>query len=658
MCNKKILKLEFRRFFVLIIACLNFPLIGYGQDSSKTNLEELSLEELLNIKVTVSSGKQDILSDAAGVVSIITSEEIRYSGARDMIDILRKVPGIDFGQDVENIIGVGMRGMWAQEGKVLLLIDGLEMHETIYSTLQFLQHYPIFNIKQIEIIRGPGSVIYGGNAELAVINIITKKGDDNKSITLNTQYGQLDGLTARKQASLSIGNSWKNGLSINIFGMINEGNLSNHYIEGNDSIMSINYKDSSKVSGNMLIGHFKFKQTELKYIFDEHSHDVSNSDFGYKHLSHIFNVKHTIKIKEKLSIIPQLFFKSQFPWNYTNASHDSIYNENYYTSRSEANLTAQYEANQVYSFLMGIRYLADHAEFYKSTSNIVFNYNGASKVDYNNFAVFTQANLKWKVFTLVPGLRFEKHNVYGAVIVPRINLTKKIGKWNLELQYNEAFRAPSILNIDLNSDIKPEKTYDKEIELSYRVNNNSIASLTLFHIDILNPIIYTSNSFIEQYENDQRTGSMGFETEYKYKSDQHNFSVNYSFYIPNQNKVDEFDVEGHSNILLAFPNHKAVVNYSIFLTKGLFINFNEIFYSSRYGYNAQDVLYAEGPVFLTGCFIGIRNLTQGLDLGIGVNDAFNEKYKFIQAYRSGNDALPGPGREFSIKCRYNLEFKK
>lgn len=630
----------------------------YAQDSTNTNLEEMSLEELLNLKVTVASGKQDLITDAPGVVYIITPDEIRYSGSRDLIDVLRKVPGLDFAQDVENLIGPGMRGIWAQEGKVLLLIDGLEMHETIYSTLQFLQHYPIYNVKQIEIIRGPGSVIYGGNAELAVINIITKKGEDNKAVTLSGQYGQLDKTFGRRQAALSVGNAWSNGLSFNVMGMFNEGNMSTQFVPGNDSVQAINYKDSSKVGGTFINANVKFKTTELKYIYDGHTHDVSNTDFGYRHLSNILGLKHTQKINDKLNIVGQLFYKMQFPWNYTNAGNDSIYNQNYYTTRAEANVTAQYELNSQYSFLLGGRYLNDHAEYYKPTSYVTFNYNGLKEVDFYNIAAFTQTTLKWKVFTLVPGLRFEKHNVYGAVIVPRINLTKKLGKWNFDLQYNEAFRAPSILNIDLNASIKPEKTSDKEIEVSYRIAQKSIASITLFHIDILNPIIYQSNSFIEMYENDRRTGTMGVEVEYKYKSEQHHFTMNYSFYTPNNNQVDEFEVEGHSKILIAFPNHKLSGNYTLFLTKGFFVNLAGIFYSARYGYDENDELYKSKSLLLLSTFIGYRNLFEGFDLGVGMNDILHSQYQFIQGYRSGNNPLPGPGREYSVKVRYNINFKQ
>ena len=72
----------------------------------------------------------------------------------------------------------------------------------------------------------------------------------------------------------------------------------------------------------------------------------------------------------------------------------------------------------------------------------------------------------------------------------------------------------------------------------------------------------------------------------------------------------------------------------------------------------NDNLFKSKAAFLLGSFIGYRNVVNGLDLVIGVNDLLNSKYQFIQAYRSGNSPLPGPGREFSLKFRYNINFKQ
>jgi outer membrane receptor for ferrienterochelin and colicin len=139
-------------------------------------LEDLSLEELLNIEVRVASGSKShglTTRESPSIVTLVTEEEIRKSGARDLIDVLRLVPGFEFGMDVQGAVGVGIRGNWGFEGKVLFLLDGQEMNDNSYGTLVLGNHFSVQQIKRVEIIRGPGSALYGGFAELSVINVIT-----------------------------------------------------------------------------------------------------------------------------------------------------------------------------------------------------------------------------------------------------------------------------------------------------------------------------------------------------------------------------------------------------------------------------------------------------------------------------------------------------
>ena len=94
-----------------------------------------TLDEVMNIKVTVASKNAMTLRESPGIITIITEEEIRNMGARDLIDVLRFVPGFDFASDIQNYVGIGVRGNWATEGKVSVLVDGIELNELRYSNI-------------------------------------------------------------------------------------------------------------------------------------------------------------------------------------------------------------------------------------------------------------------------------------------------------------------------------------------------------------------------------------------------------------------------------------------------------------------------------------------------------------------------------------------
>lgn len=167
----------------------------------------LSLEELMDVNVSVASQTPMTNREAPGIITVITQDEIKKSGANDLLEILKKVPGFDFGVDIQGVVGIGVRGNWANEGKVLLLWDGLEMNEDLYSTLQFGGHYSTEMINRIEIIRGPGSAMYGGNAEYAVINIITNNNAELNGVLASVSNSLMSKTFGSRGVSCAAGKS-------------------------------------------------------------------------------------------------------------------------------------------------------------------------------------------------------------------------------------------------------------------------------------------------------------------------------------------------------------------------------------------------------------------------------------------------------------------
>ncbi|KAF0125190.1 MAG: TonB-dependent receptor plug [Elusimicrobia bacterium] len=132
-------------------------------------LERTSLEKLLDTETSVASRIPVELRKTPGIVTVITREDIELAGARNLVDLPRRIPDFEFVSDVQGNIGLSVRGNSAIEGKVRVLWDGQTYNEALYGTVQF-DRFPVDQIERIEIIKGPGSVIYGGLGEMAILS--------------------------------------------------------------------------------------------------------------------------------------------------------------------------------------------------------------------------------------------------------------------------------------------------------------------------------------------------------------------------------------------------------------------------------------------------------------------------------------------------------
>ncbi|MGZ3867178.1 MAG: TonB-dependent receptor plug domain-containing protein, partial [Bacteroidia bacterium] len=552
------------------------------------------LEKLINSLISVASKKPLSVRESPSIVSLITSEEIKASGARDLIDVLRLVPGIDFGADVLGVTGIGMRGNWAHEGKVLVLMDGQEMNEILFGTSQFGNHFPVDQIKKIEIIRGPGSAIYGGYAEYGVVNIITKQGEDINGVTVSGIYGQGATDFMRRNVNVSAGEK-KGDFQWSMSTMIGEGQRSDGYykdIYGD----SVRLKGKSQLNPAFVNFGASYKGLSFRGIGDfYHTTTIDGNDavlahpFTQNFNSMYYELKYIWKINKKLTITPKLNYKNQSPWSTpdgdsTNASYVKT------ATRSTANITASYSPTRKINIVAGGEYYRDLA--IDNLAGDTF-YNGKNSVNFYNYAFFTQGLVKTRLVNIILGARYDKHNVYGDAFVPRVGFTKKIKRFHFKALYSNSFRAPSIENINLSvaSGILPERTQVGEIEAGYQLTHNSILTVNVFDITTRNPIVYyfDATSQLDVYQNQKSTGTSGIEAEYRLKTDFGSIGFNYSYYTAKRkSQIAAYHVAEDSSKLLAFASHKLNLNVLFNFTDNLSLNLTASFYGSRYGYTKVD----------------------------------------------------------------------
>ncbi|MBD3236164.1 MAG: TonB-dependent receptor plug domain-containing protein [Candidatus Eisenbacteria bacterium] len=159
-----------------------FSARGDVPPAETSQLTDLSLEELMNIEVTSVSKKAEPLSESAAAIYVITSEDIRRSGARTIADALRMAPGLQVARIDANEWAVTSRGFSGEfANKLLVLIDGRSVYTPLYSGVFWdVQDVVLDDIERIEVIRGPGATLWGANAVNGVINIITREAADSR----------------------------------------------------------------------------------------------------------------------------------------------------------------------------------------------------------------------------------------------------------------------------------------------------------------------------------------------------------------------------------------------------------------------------------------------------------------------------------------------
>jgi iron complex outermembrane receptor protein len=169
----------------------------------------------MNMEVTSVSKKDQKMSQVAAAIFVITPEDIRRSGATNIPDLLRMVPGLDVAQISASTWAISARGFNSEfANKLLVLLDGRAVYTPLFGGVYWdTQDVPLEDIERVEVIRGPGGTVWGANAVNGVINVITKRAVDTQG-GLVTGAG---GTQARGLGTVQYGGKVKEDTGYRIF---------------------------------------------------------------------------------------------------------------------------------------------------------------------------------------------------------------------------------------------------------------------------------------------------------------------------------------------------------------------------------------------------------------------------------------------------------
>ncbi len=180
---------------LVFIACVNLVLVAGAQtQDEKVDIESMSLEEMLNVEVVSASKFSQKMNEAPGVVSVVTAAQVRDYGWISLNDIITCQPGFFPSKDFERPT-IGSRGLFEgwNNNHLLFLVDGIPFNDNMFGSAYTWEITPLFFLKSLEIIRGPGSALYGSHATNGVLSVNTIDAKDlEKKGILQVRLGNFN----------------------------------------------------------------------------------------------------------------------------------------------------------------------------------------------------------------------------------------------------------------------------------------------------------------------------------------------------------------------------------------------------------------------------------------------------------------------------------
>ena len=672
-----------KRFVKAILA----GLLGTATLASAEDLESVNMDDLLNISSSIASNKARSLREQPGIVSIITADEIANSGARDLIDILRLVPGFDFAHDVLGHNSWAFRGQWAMEGKIALIVDGRVYNDPAWGNVVFGNRFPVALIEKIEIIRGPGSAKFGGYAELAVVNITTK-GASTNGAQVSAAYGQMEESMGRVQLNGLVGKRTdKLYYSAAVFGA--QGNQSDDIYTGH---LASDYRtwDMSENSPFALYGanlNLGYKNFDSRIIIDNYSYESENlygGTFGDKtrftseHQSKYIGLEYKLNVSDNLTITPKASYLSEVQHKITideidsGATYPTVLGPHYNipTVRRSLGLHGLYEFNPSTNLIFGHEYIDTSAKSEGfgidwNTTPAPTYLRGDDEINYHQNSVYAQLENYNPLANVTVGGRWAEHSgAADSVFVPRVALTKVMEPVGLKAMYSKAYRMGDIEHINLSRDVatstipidlKPELTSVLELEVSYALSAQNVLALNLYDMKIEDAIVYASNNTTR---NLGTLKSKGAELEWRNQGRWGSNKLNVSHYIGDADSVPAYRANSDDRAYLGIPRTKAawISHFNLMDTK-FSVDPSVVYFTEKYGRdkNASGIETKFDAMALASLFFTYKPSSK-LAVSLGVHDLFGSTYKFVQAYDNGIPAQPGPSREIVAKVAYSMPF--
>ena len=452
----------------------------------------------MSATITTASSKAENLNEVPVPTTLITEDMIHDSGARNLQELLViYVPGMNI-IDCNDDINISMRGIYSNgQEKILIMLNGHRLNSYCTNTASPDFSISLEKIKQIEVLRGPASSLYGGVALTAVVNIITKQGADIDGVKLHAgigTYGQLRGdmLLGKRYFDLDMliwGSFYKsNGQSF----FINKENTGLGLKEGNVTVGGIGNRPTYDIGVSLKYKHLSFlyntqysqvqSPMTMTHLFAPYDIEKYKTFYGIRP-SHATRSHHADLSYSRS--FGKVFLKGSILYDNSDLTHYQVISDDYIEGFSAMlplpplslqmlgnhGGLSRYISGQEHTFgikLQGdweyiksdshrgqLTFGAEFSRFQLDDTRYVFGYNFKSTlpetVNVSDLGkghepsanASLQLKHQWKSFILNAGLRFDYKDRYDELKIkefsPRVALIYVQPKWNVKLSYAKSF---------------------------------------------------------------------------------------------------------------------------------------------------------------------------------------------------------------------------
>lgn len=646
-------------------------------DHSTTNFADLSLEQLMEVKVDSvfsASRREQKTWEAPASVSIVTRDEIKSFGYRSLADVLQAVPGLYTSND-RNYTYLGIRG-FSRPGdynsRVLLLIDGHRANDNIYDSALLAQEalVEVDSIERVEVIRGPSSSLYGSSAFFGVVNVITRRGAAVNGVEFSGEGGSFETFKGR----VSAGHRFKSGLEYFVSGSYYDSQGEDRLFYPEFNTPQSNHGVAESLDHERawhLFGKISYEDLTLSAGFNSRTKGIPTAAFGgafndpraesLDRAAYV-DLKFDHEFANDLQLVARLNwhrydYQGTYPYDSAAAGDPPAIVLNQDDVRgewwgAEVLLTKSLFEQLTLTGGTEVRhnFRQDQANFDEGPPDIFYvNDRSSSYI----IGVFGQAD--WAIRTNLifsAGVRYDHYSTVGDSVNPRLGLMYQPWKpTTFKLLYGRAFRAPNAYELNYaapgyvaNPGLQPETISTAEIVWEQAVSEALKFSAAGFIYEVDDLVSLDGSGPLLTFRNLNNARAFGAELAAEGRwADGWFGRLSYTA----QRAEDRDSGDELSNA----PRHLAKLHLRVPLIR------DRLFLGTEIQYVGSLQAVQSGRVddyWVANLTLLSRKLVEGLEISASIYNLFDQSYAITASEEHIQRVLPQNGRSFRVKLTYGF----